>query len=150
MSEIYAVSAGEYSDYSVHAIFERREDAEAAIASGFGGRSYDHPHVEEFDYYASGVLPKRVPITRYHAEVEIADGSIVLQNDYSEDEWHHPDGLARKANVTVWPWPQAGAPRRMHLRVDGPKGKRTDKVFTDALAKLRSECIEGLHSAVKR
>jgi len=149
MSEhtIWAVSTGEYSDYSVNAIFERREDAEAAIAAGFLGGSYDKPEIQEMTFYAAGEQPVKRPLITYYGWVNVADGTVTRDDDYRRDDnWVHP-GEKRRVDVTtdIRPWPRQGTASRMELVVSGPATKRTHKVFTDALAKLRAECIEGMH-----
>jgi hypothetical protein len=142
--EIYAVSTGSYSDYGVRAIFARREDAEVAISGGYLADSSDKPEIEEFSFYAAGELPKRSARITYHADVEIADGSVAREWSYPRDEWMHPSEKPGRTETHVSP--TGGGPNRMHLSVHGPAGKRTHKVYTDALAKLRAECVEGVHS----
>ncbi len=51
MSKIWAVSRGDYSDYEVQAVFEREEDAEAAVEDGYG------EYVEEFRLFRAGERP---------------------------------------------------------------------------------------------
>jgi hypothetical protein len=73
--QVFAVSSGAYSDYSVWCIFESRENAEnyAAAHAKMSVEEYrrrsqlpgDHreslgyhvPQVEEFDFYATGEIP---------------------------------------------------------------------------------------------
>jgi hypothetical protein len=145
---IHAVATGEYSDYRVNAVFERREDAETAIAAGYlGGSSWDRPAVEEITYFAAGEQPVNVPRIRYYGSVHITTGEVTRNDDYRQDDWVHPGAKRERAQVAtdVRPWPRTRQPDRMELTVEGPATKRTHKVFTDALAKLRAECIEGLH-----
>lgn len=63
----YSVSSGDYSDYSVIAIFECKEDAEAYIEAFAQENEY---RVEEFDYYPRGYRPKIIVLwkayTRYN------------------------------------------------------------------------------------
>lgn len=82
-TKCYAVSSGSYSDYEVHAIYRRREDAQAAIEIGLTQHDmpylvdgvptknwspeaienpmsldpWQHPRVEVFDYYEGEALP---------------------------------------------------------------------------------------------
>lgn len=60
---IYAVSSGSYSDYSVIALFEREEDANA-YALDIGTEGYGGAFVEEFDYWPAGARPKVVRVYR--------------------------------------------------------------------------------------
>lgn len=148
---IYAVSTGAYSDYSVNAIFVRREDAEAAIAAGYLAGSYDKPEIEEFDLFEAGELPVKAAMIRHYGWVSTSNGDIDRQDEYRFDTWAHPSVKGGRAEVTtdIRPWPRYETATRMELTVSGPATKRTHKVFTDALAKLRAECVEGLHGGVR-
>lgn len=53
---MHALTAGEYSDFSVCALFERREDAEAAMHAGAGD------YVAEYPLYGPEDLPKQVTV----------------------------------------------------------------------------------------
>lgn len=142
---IWAVATGEYSDYRVQAIFEHREDAEAALQSGYPG------DIEEITFFAAGEQPKKVSTIRYYGWVTVGTGEVTRDDSYAEDDWVHQSVNVSRAPITVntWPWPRTGRPDRMELVVEGFNTKRTHKAFTDALAKLRAECIEGLHGGAR-
>lgn len=56
MKSVYAVTSGCYSDYSVHAVFEDKPDAQAHAAQISSG------DVEEMPYYPKGERPEMVTI----------------------------------------------------------------------------------------
>ncbi len=49
MTTIYAVSSGEYSDYSVLALFSTRELAQDYVDTILAGKNYDTPRIEEYE-----------------------------------------------------------------------------------------------------
>ena len=53
---MHALTSGEYSDFGVCALFERREDAEAAMHAGAGDS------VAEYPLYGPEELPKQVTV----------------------------------------------------------------------------------------
>lgn len=149
-TRIWAVSRGEYSDYSVLAVFIREQDAHAAVTAGFG------EDVEEFDLYTHGKVPVKVQRARYQAVVDFATGNHVegrwfgtpeeqMTKAYITQEWAHPSNR-RKVNTDVRRHDN-GVDKGVYVRVEGPNTDRTRKVFHDLVAKTRAECIEGLHAA---
>lgn len=71
---VYAISSGDYSDYRVHALFESREDAEAAVQTA---DRWEAAEVQEFDFYPAGTGTSFRWRTPYEAVVKIAaDGTI--------------------------------------------------------------------------
>lgn len=63
---MYALTSGSYSDYQVHCVFEREDDAEAAAALG---GDYE---VVGLPLYRAGERPTRV-ITHWQAEARLYD-----------------------------------------------------------------------------
>jgi hypothetical protein len=62
LTTCYAVVSGAYSNYKVHAVYLRREDAEAQVKANNNAASplldgHDDMSVEEFDYYEGEPLP---------------------------------------------------------------------------------------------
>jgi|SRR5215467_1741803 len=58
MSKVWAVASGEYSDYRVHGVFVTEEDAQAAIALGYGAGNYEKAFTEEMWLYEAGEKPE--------------------------------------------------------------------------------------------
>jgi hypothetical protein len=49
VTTIYAVSSGDYSDYSVLALFSTQELAQDYVDTILAGKSYDTPRIEEYE-----------------------------------------------------------------------------------------------------
>lgn len=80
---VYSVSNGEYSDYDVEALFESKEDAQAAADLMNAGATYSNGHrVEEFRLYAAGTKP---PVhEEWQAHFEVKAGQPL-----GDPEWTH-------------------------------------------------------------
>lgn len=75
MSKIYVVTAGEYSDYGICAVFSTREQAEKYCACGHG------EYVEEYDLDAWGADGCEV-VYRYHVQYPLCDAEDVAEPHY--------------------------------------------------------------------
>lgn len=67
---VYAVPSGDYDVCNHHGVFERREDAEAAVAAGFGG------FLETQRLHPAGFVPQRIDYWTAGAHVS-AQGSLL-------------------------------------------------------------------------
>lgn len=119
--KVYAVSSGTYSDYTVHELYESREDAEA-IAKVFG---YE---VEEFDYYPAGSRP--TIYKSYSARIYKHDTSTYRARAGQLD--------VRDFNVTEEPKHNAGEWDAMFY-ADGPDRERVVKSVTDRYAAWKAQ-----------
>ena len=72
---VYAVTSDDYDWWSLDALFERREDAEAAVAAGFGMT------VEESRIYPAGSVPERIDYWEAGADIT-AQGSLKTMDGY--------------------------------------------------------------------
>lgn len=111
MSKIYVVTAGEYSDYGICAVFSTREQAEKYCACGHG------EYVEEYDLDAWSADGCEVAY-RYHVQYprqkagSIADPRYLLKKDVEKD-------LQKIVNSGIRSVP------------DGPKYNRWDHVTAE-------------------
>lgn len=86
---VWGLTRGSYSDYRICAIFERKEDAEAALnvrdaRIGWGGGE----DVEEFSFYPAGGSP--LTVTTHHWTGEFTDaGDEPRRNKAVEVEWEY-------------------------------------------------------------
>ena len=84
MSKIYVVTAGEYSDYGICAVFSMREQAEKYCACGHG------EYVEEYELDAWSADGCEV-VYRYHVQYPLCDAESVeaprylLKKDVEKD-----------------------------------------------------------------
>ena len=85
MSKIYVVTAGEYSDYEICAVFSTREQAEKYCACGHGD------YVEEYELDAWGVVGGCEVVYRYHVQYphwkaeSVAEPHYLLKKDVEKD-----------------------------------------------------------------
>ncbi len=81
MSKIYIVTSGDYSDYSINAVYDTKEKAEAAIAPFTG---YE---IEEYELNPS--LPDYIkPGEKFYDITMLSDGEIPIYYD-SSDDWYY-------------------------------------------------------------
>jgi hypothetical protein len=82
MSTVYAVSSGDYSDYSVDRIFEAREDAERYVDArnrADGLSSLSSYFVEEMEFHPRGTGPRLW--TRHHVFIALSPIGIRSPGD---------------------------------------------------------------------
>jgi hypothetical protein len=132
----WAVTSGSYSDYGIEAVFESREDAEAAKAEGFGDA------VEEFEFYASGKKPVFYPVFNIHVDVS-PTGQIINYREADDSKVRERRVFAREApeddgkvRVSVAVYEQAGG-RVVTIFVEGRDRNRVAQTFSDRLATVR-------------
>lgn len=97
---VFSVSAGEYSDYRVEALFEDRADAETTAArTGW--------YVEEFDLYGPGNSDVVKPRVQVHATAWIDSAGRINDNvdvrTYAVDHDEEPDHLPAVYSSRHWP-----------------------------------------------
>lgn len=135
---IWAVSSGEYSSWNVNALFERREDADAAVAAGFG------EDVQEYPLYPAGTVPTRIDYWAAAAEVT-AKGSLIIENSF-KGIWVRPqvEWTGRGFVLPRRPRVQLSLTHmgRTHVSVEAASQEEALKACSDAVAKLRAEAIE--------
>jgi len=91
---LYAVSSGEYSDYSVHFVCGSKEEAEAYVAD-LGDKGGEFMWVEEIPYYPGGSNPKQNPWYRV---------TIPLRGEMKvSEEWFHWESASdAKAHINQY------------------------------------------------
>lgn len=114
MKTIYAVSSGEYSDYSVHAAFEREEDAQQ-----YADRRTTHSEtfrVEDLPFYGPGEVP---PVhTLYYAHIAKDPGTYRTRGEAHVSETR-VEGLApkfRPSRETPWGFTASGPDRERAIK----------------------------------
>lgn len=118
MKKIFGVSRGDYSDYSVEAIFSTREMAEEA-AELIGGEVEEFP----FDY-----IPDHPEGKRYYAVAMNIDGTVVLKYlkgiDFDDLPKHQIE------------WFASSDPRIVTFRLWAKDEKHAVKVVNEERAKM--------------
>jgi hypothetical protein len=131
VSTLWAISSGDYSDYSVNAVFDTEEDARAAIALGLGER------LEEMDYYRAGDTPVKREIWQAHSGRINADGSMAIPANEAGrmTPWvpssrpDRPKVTEERENGGIW------------ITVEAPSKEMAEKVLHDRVAKARAELL---------
>jgi hypothetical protein len=87
MKTIYAVSSGEYSDYSVRGVFEDEATAKAwADAMNSGESRYEQYRVESFTFIPAGTAPFKV--TEYQKTAQLNDdGTVTAEREWDTTHW---------------------------------------------------------------
>lgn len=103
LKTIYAISTGEYSDYTVRGLFEDRDTAELWLKEMLNGVEdekqyrYYSPRIEEFILISSDTKPFKV--TKYSQSVTLWDdgrtdyGPVQVDTDYPIMMWNGPPSL---------------------------------------------------------
>lgn len=160
MKTIYAVTSGEYSDWSVHALFESEADAEAHAKKRNEGASssYDVAGVAEFCFYPEGEQPERLTVYRITAhrseergykETERSD--VVWSYDYEGDEaggsvtpsGSSSDSDSSSRSTASYISPPYSWGKYFNAHAHGTDPARTRKAFQDAMYRAKAE-YEGL------
>jgi hypothetical protein len=105
MRHVYIVTSGCYSDYSIRAVFTRREDAEAVVAEWKKGThyNYDPPEIEEWP------IDAEVSPDKHHRRIY-----VVLDEHGDEITGRHEPGDDR---VSWWRWSEVST----YPRPESPK-----------------------------
>lgn len=100
---IYAVSSGEYSDWTIEAVFSTREKAEQFKQDYFGG-SYDCVDIWEWDI-DSRLGDKREFVTHFECLLNLRTGEMLrqtsrvqLRKDYEMSRRDYPESVAEPAS----------------------------------------------------
>lgn len=137
MSTLWAVTSGEYSDYSVNAVFETEEGAREAIALGLG------EDVRALDYYRTGDKPvRRETWIAYSGRIE-ADGSrtpgsmnMVPREAGRMTSWAPSSRPTDRPTVT-----EDRERGGLWITVEAPTKEMAEKVLHDRIAKARAELM---------
>ena len=131
----WMLSSGEYSDYRVHAVFERQSAAEAA-AKEFS-KDYEIYRAEEVKVYPDGYEPEWVTTYRVH-ETFLPDGLTTgaVWQTYVEPEFNmwFPESLTKRPKVTereIY-----NPPGSLWLIVCGSDETAVRKVYTERKASI--------------
>jgi hypothetical protein len=135
----------------VVALFEREEDADAAVLAGVGTNTYDEAYTETFTLFPAGALPRKVAYWRTYASVN-ADGTQAevsadkLMSARAHEGWTgvDPEIPGRRPTVTVTEHRQYhdGPVIRRQVQVIARTEQAAIKACSDAVAKLRAEALE--------
>lgn len=140
-ASVWALSKGEYSDYSVVAIFATKRQAEAAQREAknqpveFG----DDYRVESFPFFAEDASPPMV-VTRYERHVDIMDdGSTGKERNSSHREWEFDQlyRCGRRPSVRFVRAP-VHHDKGGRLEVRGTDEQAVAQAFSDNLARIRA------------
>lgn len=148
---VYAVTSGSYSDHHVLALFERREDAAAAVAAGLGATNYDTANdIEEFTLFPAAALPRKVGYWAAYLGLK-GDGSP----DGRTEVWAQPregwtgvdgeiPGRRPRVEVHAVPWDRSpdSPVSRYNVSAHAMTQEAAVKAVSDAVAKLRAEILE--------
>lgn len=130
----WAVVSGEYSDYRIHAVFERREDAEAAEVAGLGD------DIHEIDYCPAGVLPTKVMVHEYwamaHPEGKLADCPVHTRG--GEAVFDFGDGTAAPKRPVIHEGSRSPG-CAIYVEARCASAALAEKALRDRLARLYAE-----------
>lgn len=124
-TNMIGVTEGSYSDYRIRGLFVRKEDAEQAVAIGFGDS------VEEFLVFDNGELPEK--FIYWVANQYVADGSTL-------ETWSHHFWSTDNPNLPpIRPEVQTHE-RRSGLNVSafGRDEESVRKAVADRIAEIRA------------
>lgn len=139
MRRVWALSSGSYSDYTVLAIFETKEDAEAAAAmQGPADDWHSDKRVEEMSYYPKGGAPKVVRIYDRQAQFW-DDGTVDQERENHRDEWEYDPlhGPASKRPSVRFVRPPIQKNKGGRLEVRGLDKRAVDKAFSENAARIK-------------
>lgn len=130
MAKIWGIADGEYSDYRVLALFEREEDARAALANGMGD------DVQEFDFVrAGGPLPRKVAIWDANSGLSV-DGDPDRVTVHRYERWvTDVSDPTKRPTVEEWDMDYRFGHR---IVVTAGSEEAARKVLADRMAKWRA------------
>lgn len=141
--QVWAVTAGSYSDYRVVAVFESKQDAEAFIetAKAIGGEyEYARPEaMEPLAFFPAGQAPER-RVSYRHWIVVWDDGTTTDEREMQDEAWEfdsmHYTGDRPRVRFNRAPiYKGIGG----QLEVEGGDKAAVDKAFSDNLAQRLAE-----------
>lgn len=107
--EVYGVVSGSYSDYSVHAVFGSKLEAQAVCDSmnAVKTSSYDSYEVEEFEFWAAGQPPK--VHEEWRAQFVLHAGEALGEPDLVQSESYFGTRRKQTSGDINWPPTRIGA-----------------------------------------
>jgi hypothetical protein len=105
-SVVYAVTSGAYSDYSVHCVFVRREDAEQYVALGLG------EDIEEMDLHAT--MPE--VFTVYTAQIVRQGDHYRQAGELQESSYRTTRRPEHKTSEWAWAFQAIGPDRERVIK----------------------------------
>lgn len=142
MAKVWLLSRGEYSDYSIIAVYDDEAKARAAYDyySSIETR-YNEPNELE-EYEISTAVPRRISCLSISIQVVPFTGDIVGEpNEYEVSEWTF-DGTEPTPNDDDKIHCQITRPYRegdnIKVYVEGYDHERVRKVFSERLAEVRA------------
>lgn len=108
--EVYAVVSGSYSDYSVHAIFGSKTEAQSVCDSmnAVKDRAYgDAYEVEEFEFWPAGQPPK--VHEEWRAQFVVHVGEPLGEPDWVQGEAYFGTRRKQSSGDINWPVNRIGA-----------------------------------------
>lgn len=130
---VWSVSSGEYSDYSVTALYENKADALTMAAR-------HHGYVQEFELYSPGDLSRR-RATGWTSTIKVKFDGTVGQPDTQEIRYGEMDdqGLVDERPLEL----RLGRERAIFVNGYGDTEERAVKGAKDRAAKTASELLDG-------
>jgi hypothetical protein len=135
---VYAVTSGEYSDYCVLAVFDRREDAEHAVRELRLGDDW-----KELILYPAETFPRKVGWWSAYALV-LKNGDLEYPvRAYAQEDWTSDPSFTEptRPHSAVTPYPYGGG-RGWNVNARAMTEEAAVKSCSDAVAKLRAEILE--------
>lgn len=136
VTNIYLVTAGEYSSYTVIAAFSDEGLAYQYAAHAEGIDGYSTAEVETYEL--RGTLPPLLEVLSLSAEM-LADGHVYNPEEKIEKEWAD-QSEARPVRTWVVPHTYLD-PHHISIRVWGTDHARVRKVMTEVLARCKAEAF---------
>lgn len=148
--KLYSVTSGSYSDYQVHAVFARKQDAEQAIREAPEKGFRDGYEISEMPYFPSGALPV-VATLHFISENWWDDESRTQYNERSE--------VVSELDPSWHTWPDRPYVRFVRAPMHKDKGGRIEitvlddmnlarKVYSDN--KVQWEVVPGAFLEINR
>jgi hypothetical protein len=126
---MWAIASGEYSDYSVSAVFATEELAEQAVEAANQDREWDRYRIEELPYFDR---PARTRVRYTHSLM--SDGNSAESGEVVP-EW---SGWGEEIQGFTWAY-NAGSPYVSRLvTVSGYDKEQVDKAFSERVAQYHA------------
>lgn len=128
MRTVYALQSGGYDDYTI-VVFEREEDAQAAVAMGAGD------HYQPMVLMGAGELPYRTTVHRASASIGLAPNTGSAEPHITAGErWVHGEAPPACSEVHEY-----RARTHVNLSADGTDADAVLRVVADRYAQLRNQ-----------
>lgn len=133
VSKLWAVTSGEYSDYSVDGIFETEEDARAAVRLGYG------EDVKPIDFFRAGDAPVKRLVWYARSGPITPEG--VVANGWDREARQEVTWKAASAQLDRPEVEQDREGDRIWIYVEAPTKELAEKVLHDRIAQARAELL---------